>query len=97
MLIEIETSRRTHHRAIAEREMSVRIGVAPARSDVRRVQNVSIHQLDVRANFVVPLSMALLNMFAPEVYTFEELRAFGDFAAVFVDIFLLNELNERSA
>ncbi len=37
--------------------------------------------------------MALLDVLAPKVGAFEEFRALGDFAAVFVDVLLLDPLS----
>ena len=62
-----------------------------------RIQDVNIHQFDIRADLVEPFYVALLDVLAPEINAFEELGAFGDFAAVLVDIFLLNELRDLLA
>jgi len=92
VLVEVKASWRTHHRIVAKWEMAVGVGIASARSDVRRVENVYVDQFDIGADLLVPFSVSFLHMLAPELHAFEELRALRDFAAVFVDVFLLNEL-----
>ena len=92
MLIQLEPPRRARGHIVAEREVAVTIRIAPARSNVRRVEDVGIDELDVGANAVVPFRVPFFDVLAPEVEAFEELGAFGDFAAVFVYVFLLDEL-----
>ena len=83
------------HIAVAEREVSVAIRVAPAWRDVCRVKNVGINKLDLLNQILIELRMPLLDVLAPEIDAFEKFRAFGHFAAVLVHIFLFDKLGER--
>lgn len=77
---------------IVEWEVSVGVGVAPTGSNVRRVEDVGVDQLDFGADAIVPIVVTLLDVLAPEVGTFEELGAFWDLAPEFVNVFLSDEL-----
>ena len=91
-MIQLEATGRPTRPTIAQWEMTVAVSIAATRSDVRRVENIGVDQLDVGAELVVPFLMPLLDMLAPEVGTFKEFRAVRDFAAVFGSVFLFDEL-----
>lgn len=57
-----------------------------------RVDDVGVDQLEVFAELHEPFGMTLFHVLPPEVWTLEEFCAFGDFATVFVGIFLFDVL-----
>lgn len=88
--------------------MPIAIGVAAAGRDVRGVKDVRINEVDFGGDFGEELRVAFLDVLAPKVGRFEELRAdFGgagggarsrgrrrDFAAVFGGVFLFDKLRK---
>lgn len=93
MLIQLKAPRSAGGYVVTQREVPVGVRIAPARSNMRRVEHISIHEVDVGAQAVIPFRMTLFDVLAPEVGAFEELGAvFGNFAAVLVKILLLHEL-----
>lgn len=92
MLLQLEPARRAGRQIITEREVAVGIRIAPARGDVCRVQDVSIYELDIGTDAVVPFRVSFLDVLAPEVGALEELRALGHFAPIFGNVLLFDEL-----
>lgn len=74
--------------------MPIAVGIATARSNVCRVDDIGVDQLDRVDNAGVEFGVALFDVLAPEIRTFEEFGAFGNFAAEFVGVFLLHELEQ---
>lgn len=72
---QLEASRRACGRVAASREMAVAVRVAPARSDVCRVQHVAVDELHFVDDALVEVWVALFDVFAPEVEAFEEFGA----------------------
>jgi hypothetical protein len=72
---QLESSRRASGRVAAGGEVAVAVRIASARSDVRGIQDVAVHELDFVDEALVEFWVALLDMFAPEVKTFEEFGA----------------------
>ena len=85
------------HIAVAEREVAIAVCVAPTRRDVCWVEHVGVDKLDLLDQVLIEFRMPLFDVLAPEVDAFEEFCALGHFAAVFVHVFLLDELLARSA
>lgn len=91
----------------AGRKMPIAIGIAAAGGDVRRVEDVGVDELDFCGDLEEELRMALLDVLAPEIGRFEELRAdlggtggswfrwrWWDFAAELGGVLLLDELRQ---
>lgn len=90
--MELETARRSRRCVIVEREVTIRIGITTARSNVSRVQHICVDELHFRSDTLVPVGMALLDVLAPKVGAFEQLRAFWNLATELVDVLLQDEL-----
>jgi hypothetical protein len=82
---------------IVEWEVTIAIGITTARSNVRRVDDISVEKVDVVHNVLVELLVTFLNVFAPEVLAFEQLGTAWDFAAVFIGVFFLDELERMKS
>jgi hypothetical protein len=92
LLVELEPTRSAGGSVVVEREVAIGVGVASARRDVCGIDDVGVDELDFVFDAVVPVAVALLDVFAPEVCAFEEFGALGNFAAKLVDVFLKDEL-----
>jgi hypothetical protein len=73
---------------IVEREVPVRVRIAPARRDVSWVENIGIDQLHFGTDAFKPLRMTLLHVLAPKVKALEKLDTLGNLATEFVGILL---------
>jgi hypothetical protein len=78
--------------AVANGEVTIRVCIAPARSDVGWVEDIGVDELDVGAHLGVEVFVALVNVLAPELCALEQLCAIWHLAAEFVGVFLLDEL-----
>jgi hypothetical protein len=78
--------------AITDGEVAIGVGIASTRSDVCRVEDVSVDKLDVGSDAGKEVFVTLLDVLAPEVGALEKLGALGNFAAEFVSILLFHEL-----
>lgn len=58
-----------------------------------RVEDIGVDELDVRFDPRQEIFMTLLNVLAPELGTFKQLGALGNFATELVSILLFHELN----
>lgn len=76
--------------------MPITVRVTPAGCDVRRVQDVGIDELDLGVDPLIEVLVSFFDVLAPEVGSFEEFGAVGDFAAVFGRVFLFDELRTRT-
>ncbi len=97
MLAELKAARGSRYRSVADWEMTIGIGIAPAGSDVRRVDHIGIDQLDVGTDTLVEICMPLLNVFAPEIKRLKEFRAVRYLAAEFARVLLFDRLRHALA
>lgn len=88
MLVQLEVARGASGHAAAKWEVSVGVRVASARSDMRRIHDIGVDQLNVRAHSLVEFRVPLLHVLAPEVDPFEQFRTLWNLAAVLVGVFL---------
>lgn len=75
-------------------EVPVRVGITPAWCNVRRVKHIGVDEFHLGAYAFVEVGVTFLNVLAPELGAFKELRALWDFAAELIDVFLEHELLE---
>lgn len=69
--MELETTRSSRRSVVVEWEMAVGVGIATAWGDMSWIQNVGVDELHFGSNAFVPVRMALLNVFTPEIGAFE--------------------------
>jgi hypothetical protein len=73
---------------IVEREVPVRVRIAPARCDVSWVEHVGIDQLHFSSDAFKPLCVTLLHVLAPKFEALKELDTVGYLAAEFIGVLL---------
>ena len=79
MIRQLEASRRTSGNVAASWKVSIAVSITPARSNVRWIENVAVDEFDFGDDGLEEFRVALFDVFAPEIQTFEEFcAAFGD-------------------
>jgi hypothetical protein len=80
--------------ASAKWEVTIAVGVGPGGSNARRVEDIGIDKVEVILDLLIPLSVAFLDVLAPESLSLEKLGAIRGLAAVLGVVFLLHVLQK---